>query len=97
MIPPQTACVRPFSLREKGGFWIGLLHTVVPLSKRLPFQALLYAVFGLGNESYATGRARENHRFSASTMRILVESSARKPSREERPLAYFSQASRINW
>ena len=24
----------PFSLREKGGFWAVLLHTVVPLSKR---------------------------------------------------------------
>ena len=37
MIPPQTACVRPFSLREKGGFWAVLLHTGVPLTKRLPF------------------------------------------------------------
>ena len=37
MIPPQTACVRPFSLRDKGGFWAVLLHTGVPLTKRLPF------------------------------------------------------------
>ena len=29
----------PFSLREKGGFWTGQLHTVVPLSKRLPLEA----------------------------------------------------------
>ena len=33
----RAAFVRPFSLREKGGFWAGLLHTVVPLTKRLPF------------------------------------------------------------
>ena len=32
----RAAFVRPFSLREKGGFWAGLLHTVVPLTKRLP-------------------------------------------------------------
>ena len=38
LFPPQAAAfVRPFSLREKGGFWAGLLHTVVPLTKRLPF------------------------------------------------------------
>ena len=35
--PQGARFVRPFSLREKGGFWIGLLHTVVPLPKRLPF------------------------------------------------------------
>ena len=34
--PQGARFVRPFSLREKGGFWIGLLHTVVPLPKRLP-------------------------------------------------------------
>ena len=33
----RAAFVRPISLREKGGFWAGLLHTVVPLTKRLPF------------------------------------------------------------
>ncbi len=32
----RAAFVRPFSLREKGGFWAVLLHTVAPLSKRLP-------------------------------------------------------------
>ena len=39
--PSVTACAvpPPFSLQEKGGFWIGLLHTVVPLSKRLPLEA----------------------------------------------------------
>ena len=77
------------------------------MHKFLPFQALPYAIFGhenehigsivIGNAAYEIGYARKNHRFSASTMCILVESSARKPSREERPLAYFSQASRINW
>ena len=28
----------PFSLREKGGFWMVLLHAIVPLPKRLPFR-----------------------------------------------------------
>ena len=40
LFPPLAAAfVRPFFLREKGGFWTGQLHTVVPLSKRLPLEA----------------------------------------------------------
>ena len=39
LFPPLAAAfVRPFSLREKGGFWMVLLHAIVPLPKRLPFR-----------------------------------------------------------
>src|SRR5699024_3367644 len=39
LFPPLAAAfVRPFFLREKGGFWMVLLHAIVPLPKRLPFR-----------------------------------------------------------
>ena len=39
LFPPQAAAfVRPFSLREKGGFWAEQLPAIVPLTKRLPFR-----------------------------------------------------------
>ena len=37
LFPPLAAAfVRPFSLREKGGFWTAQLPAIVPLPKRLP-------------------------------------------------------------
>ena len=34
--PQGARFVRPFSLREKGGFWTAQLPAIVPLPKRLP-------------------------------------------------------------
>ena len=80
----------PFSLREKGGFWAVLLHTGVPLTKRLPCVR--------GAVSEADCRLSKNPRESArgtELRRRQWRKRAKRKSNEQRRLASGSVARRL--